>query len=197
MSMLKKNDILPAILAFVSTAILIALGFTWFNKINVQNAQDSEEGATAIANISKTNRNSVNTQPNSASFPAPNIVPQGTSIYINGSTRMILVNQALKKSFQRRFPGTAVITNADGSETGLELLRTGETDIAAILRPLTQAEEKQGFAAVTVDELTSKVDGEIVQETLYYAYREPANIEVEVFLGFALSAKGQEALINR
>ena len=187
-----------AILAFVSTVIFIALGFTWFNKINVQNASSSKEGAISLENTSKTTtRNSKNTQSSSTNFPAPSIVPQGTSVYINGSTRMILVNQALKKSFQRRFPGTAVIANADGSEVGLELLKTGETDIAAILRPLTQEEEKQGLAAVTVDELISRVDGEIVQESLYYIYREPANIEVEVFLGFALSSKGQEALVNR
>lgn len=197
MSILKKNDILPAILAFVSTIILVALGLSWFNKINARNAQDSRDGSTRIINTSRNNRNLSTSQASSTSFPAPNIVPQGTSVYINGSTRMILVNQALKKSFQRRFPGTAVIADADGSETGLELLRTGETDIAAILRPLTPEEKEQGLAAVTIDESTSRVDDQVVQEILYYVYREPANIEVEAFLGFALSSKGQAAIINR
>jgi len=197
MSMLKKSDVLPAILAFISTAILIAIGFTWFNKINIRNAIISKEGEAIAFTPTNTNINSVATQANSTSFPAPNIVPQGTSVHVNGSTRMILVNQALKKSFQRRFPGTAIITDADGSETGLELLRTGETDIAAILRPLTEDEKTQGFAAVPVDELVSRVDDKLVQEVFYYVYREPASIEVEAFLGFALSSKGQEALVNR
>lgn len=190
MSIFKKSDILPAILAFVSTAILIALGFAWFNKINTRNAKNPKGRGTSIA------RTTTTTQPSSTTFPPPNIVPQGTSVLINGSTRMIQVNLALKKSFQRRFPGTAVITNADGSDTGLELLRTGEIDLAAILRPLTQAEKEQGFAAVTVDELASEVDNQIVQDMLYYVYQEPANIEVEAFLGFALSSKGQKAIIN-
>lgn len=133
----------------------------------------------------------------SAFFAAPSIVPQGTSIRINGSTRMIQINQALKKSFQRRFPGTAIIANADGSETGIELLRTGEIDLAAILRPLSTEEKAQGLAAVTVDELISNLDENSVHEMFYYAYREPASVEVEIFLGFALSTQGQQAIVNR
>ncbi|WP_319420046.1 hypothetical protein [Pleurocapsa sp. FMAR1] len=31
----------------------------------------------------------------------------------------------------------------------------------------------------------------------YYIYRQPANTEVETFLGFALSPKGQLAIVNR
>lgn len=195
--MFKKSDILPAILAFISTAILIALGFAWFNKISTRNAENFEGKGTSVVRTTTTNRNSITTQTSSTSFPPPNIVPQGTSVRINGSTRMIQVNLALKKSFQRRFPGTAVITSADGSDTGLELLRTGEIDIAAILRPLTRVEKEQGFAAVTVDELVSEADNQVVQDMLYYVYQEPASIEVEAFLGFALSAKGQKAIVNR
>ena len=202
--MLKKNNILPSILAFISTVITIVIGFVWFNKIDTQNFDSSTNKpknentvATNGEKLSVTNINPRNKRSNSAVFAAPNIVPQGTSVRINGSTRMIGLNQALKKSFQRQFPGTAIITNADGSEVGIDLLRTGKIDLAAILRPLSNEEKAQGLATVTVDESILNTEDTPTSEVLYYAYRQPATIEVEAFLGFALSPQGQEAIANR
>ena len=200
--MLKKSDVLPSILALISTAIVVVLGFLWFNKIDAKNSSNSQNITTKNTATDKVESAPVDLTPkaiktNSSAFAAPSIVPQGTSVRINGSTRMIGINQALKKSFQRRFPGTAILTDADGSETGVDLLLTGEIDLAAILRPLTNEEKAQGLAVITVDESILNVDGQPISQAHYYAYREPANIEVEAFLGFALSPQGQKAVVNR
>lgn len=200
--MLKKSDVLPSILALISTAIVVVLGFVWFNKIDAKNSGNSKNITTENTATDRVESPAVDLTPkaikiNSSAFAAPSIVPQGTSVRINGSTRMIGINQALKKSFQRRFPGTAIITNADGSETGVDLLLTGEIDLAAILRPLTSEEKAQGLAVVTVDESILNVENRPISQVHYYAYREPANIEVEAFLGFALSPQGQKAIVNR
>ena len=207
--MLKKTDVLPLILALISTVIVILLGLVWFNKISNQNSgkvkssklNDSKSSTLDTATAGRENSAVRDIKPrdlaaDSKIFPAPTIVPQGTSVRINGSTRMIGINQALKKSFQRQFPGTAILTNADGSETGIDLLNTGEIDIAAILRPLTEAEKTQGLATITVDESLVETELDPISEVFYYAYQKPANIEVEAFLGFALSPQGQKAITN-
>ena len=200
--MLKKSDVLPSILALISTAIVVVLGFVWFNKIEAKNSSNYQNVTTKNTKTDAVESPVLNPTPkaiktNSSTFAPPSIVPQGTSVRINGSTRMIRINQALKKSFQRRFPGTAIITNADGGETGVDLLLTGEIDIAAILRPLTNEEKAQGLAVVTVDESMVNVEDKLIPQVHYYAYREPADIEVEAFLGFALSPQGQKAIVNR
>ncbi|WP_019508214.1 substrate-binding domain-containing protein [Pleurocapsa sp. PCC 7319] len=313
----QKNDTLPLILALISTILVMAVGFLWLKKINNSNISNN----TGNTNSSLPESSSTNSQANSKStstpssagttFTAPNIVPQGTAIAINGSTSLVQTNQALKKSFQRQFPGTAVITNAEGSETGIKMLKTGDIDLAAISRPLNDSEQVQGLVAVpivkdaiavfvgvnnpfrrgltnnqvvdifqgnltnwsqlggknqtirvlnrpqisgtrqvfqtqvlpegnfdtgsnfitmerdattpiiralgtdgisyatyaqvanqqtvriiAIDGLTPEANNYPYQRVLYYAYREPASLEVEAFLGYALSSQGQKAISN-
>lgn len=91
---------------------------------------------------------SINTP--AASFSPPNSLPSGTTVRIDGSTSMVTINQNLKRTFERQFLGTNVITNANGSQNGITDLLAGRTDIAAISRPLTAQEQSQGLVAVTV-----------------------------------------------
>jgi phosphate transport system substrate-binding protein len=71
-------------------------------------------------------------------------------VKIDGSTSMVQINQALKSSFERQFPGTTVNTNAGGSDKGIQDLIRGNVDVAAISRPLTFQETSQGLVAVPI-----------------------------------------------
>jgi len=83
-------------------------------------------------------------------FPRQASVPAGTTISIDGSTSMVLINQALKTSFPSTYPGTVVNTAATGSDNGIQALLGGSVNLAAISRPLTAAERSQGLAAIPV-----------------------------------------------
>ncbi|MDZ8235907.1 MAG: phosphate ABC transporter substrate-binding protein [Nostoc sp. ChiQUE01a] len=84
------------------------------------------------------------------SFSPPNSLPSGTTVRIDGSTSMVTINQNLKRTFERQFPGTNVVTNANGSQNGIADLLAGRTDIAAVSRPLTAQEQSQGLVALPV-----------------------------------------------
>ncbi len=86
------------------------------------------------------------TVPNS--FPFPTSVPSGTTVRVDGSTSMVKVNEALKQRFEQQFSGTNVELNAQGSDAALKALIDGKIDLAAIGRPLTQAEKAQGLVQV-------------------------------------------------
>lgn len=77
-------------------------------------------------------------------------VPAGTKVRIDGSTSMVTINQNLKNGFQAQFPGTTVVTSANGTEQGIRGLIAGSVDLAAISRPLTPQEQSQGLIAVPV-----------------------------------------------
>jgi len=83
-------------------------------------------------------------------FPREASVPAGTTISIDGSTSMVLINEALKTSFLNKYPGTVVNTAATGSDNGIQALLGGSVNLAAISRPLTAAEQSQGLVAVPV-----------------------------------------------
>ena len=85
-----------------------------------------------------------------ATFPPQQSVPAGTTVTIDGSTSMVLINEALKTSFPSTYPGTVVNTAATGSDNGLQALLGGSVNLAASSRPLTAAEQSQGLEAVTV-----------------------------------------------
>lgn len=83
-------------------------------------------------------------------FPLQQNVPAGTTISMDGSTSMVLINEALKTSFLSTYPGTVVNTAATGSDNGIQALLAGRVNLAAISRPLTAAEQSQGLEAVPV-----------------------------------------------
>jgi phosphate transport system substrate-binding protein len=85
-----------------------------------------------------------------AQFPLQQSVPAGTTISIDGSTSMVLINQALKAAFLQAYPGTVVNTSATGSDNGIEALLGGTVSLAALSRPLTAEEQQRGLVAVPV-----------------------------------------------
>jgi phosphate transport system substrate-binding protein len=85
-----------------------------------------------------------------AAFPPQQSVPAGTTITIDGSTSMVLINHALKAAFLNAYPGTVVNTSATGSDNGIEALLGGDITVAALSRPLTAEEQQRGLIAVPV-----------------------------------------------
>jgi phosphate transport system substrate-binding protein len=83
----------------------------------------------------------------STSFPVPQTVPSGTEVQLNGSTSMTKLNEALTERFKSQFPGTDVRVAYEGTDAALKALLNDEIDIAAIGRPLTDAETAQGLVA--------------------------------------------------
>ncbi|MGB3135320.1 MAG: phosphate ABC transporter substrate-binding protein [Nodosilinea sp.] len=79
----------------------------------------------------------------------PSVVP-GTTVSIDGSTSMVLINEALKAGFLQQYPGVQVNTAAIGSENGIQALLGGSVDLAASSRPLSSSEQSQGLVAVPV-----------------------------------------------
>lgn len=63
---------------------------------------------------------------------------------------MVTINVNLKNGFEKQFPGTAVTTTANGTDQGIQALKAGSVDIAAISRPLTPQELSSGLVAVPV-----------------------------------------------
>lgn len=88
--------------------------------------------------------------PTATNFPLLSSVPAGTTVTIDGSTSMVLINEALKASFQQQYPGTVVNTAAVGSDNGIQALLAGEVTVAAASRPLTAQEQSSGLVAVPV-----------------------------------------------
>ncbi|HIK44448.1 MAG TPA: phosphate ABC transporter substrate-binding protein [Leptolyngbyaceae cyanobacterium M65_K2018_010] len=85
-----------------------------------------------------------------SNFPLLASVAPGTTVSIDGSTSMVLINEALKAGFTQQYPDTQVNTAAVGSENGIQALLGGSVDIAASSRPLTPQEQALGLVAVPV-----------------------------------------------
>lgn len=196
--MFKKSDILPLILAFVSTILIVTMGFTWLEQSSVAGF-----GWESLRRSSKTKANPV-LQPkvdsssikgNKANrkFAVPVLVPQGTSVSINGSAKLKQINQTLRRSFHQQYPGTIIVTKADGTNTALDLLYSRDIDLVALDRPLSKAEKAAGLIAVPINNFdrhqSEKTD-------MYYVYQEPLDLDTETFLGYALSAKVRNAALD-
>lgn len=200
--MLKKSDILPLILAAISTALIVGLGYWWLTKINttkidgkseVTNNNAADDAATQAKHNSQLTTTTAS-DPQEV-FVMPAIVPEGTAVSINGSSKMARINQALSKSFHRQFPRTAIQTDADGNIQGIKLLTSSAIDIAAIDRPLSDQEKLAGLREIQIRP-HNPTNQEGKTPKLYYAYRQPATAEVSAFLGFVLSSQGQE-IVNQ
>lgn len=87
-------------------------------------------------------------QSSTTGFALPASVPSGTRININGSPSLSAINQAFKQQFESRYAGTQVNLSADGAEDALQAVDAGRVDLAAIARPLTDAEKARGLVAV-------------------------------------------------
>ncbi|XGV97176.1 MAG: DUF4912 domain-containing protein [Leptolyngbya sp. BL-A-14] len=82
-----------------------------------------------------------------SSFSPPAVVPNGTTVRIDGSSSMATINQALKKIYETQYPGTSITLAEEGSDAALKALLNGTVDLAAIGRPLTNQEKQQGLVA--------------------------------------------------
>lgn len=83
-------------------------------------------------------------------FPLLSSVAVSTTVRVDGSTSMVLINEALKAGFLKQYPGTQVSTAATGSENGIQALLVGSVDLAASSRALTPKEQSQGLVAVPI-----------------------------------------------
>ena len=75
------------------------------------------------------------------------------------------------------------------------ILRALETD-GISYATYAQVANQQTVRIIAIDGLTPEANNYPYQRVLYYAYREPASLEVEAFLGYALSSQGQKAISN-
>jgi phosphate transport system substrate-binding protein len=83
-------------------------------------------------------------------FTAPTNVASGTAVKISSSNSMTALSESLKSAFEKKFSGTEVKVEAGDSEAALKAVLDGTADLAAIGRPLTQAEKGQGLVQSTV-----------------------------------------------
>ncbi len=85
------------------------------------------------------------TTPASPTFKLPKALPSGTTLKVDGSSSMVVMNESLKNRLQEKFPGTTVDLAAIGTDKALKALLDGKGTIVAVGRPLTQAERDQGL----------------------------------------------------
>lgn len=144
MSQPKETTIL--ILSLLLTGAVLGGGFWFFTRnANVSSQPQSGTSPTDLTPLAP--------PPSPTEVTAlaePTKVPTGTRVKINGSTSMVGINEILKSRFQQRFHGTAIATNATGTEKGIAELLTGKIDLAAISRPLTADEQAQGLVAIPI-----------------------------------------------
>ena len=161
--MSQKNETLPLILALLMTGGIIGGGWWWFSQKSTDNIALKVEPAKTDGNNSQQNlptsidnlptspkTNSSNSSNSSNTFNLPQRVASGTLIKVNGSTSMVQINQGLQKGFEGKYSGTTVKTNAQGSGVGIDLLKSGQIDVAAISRPLKSSEKSQGLKQVAI-----------------------------------------------
>ncbi|MBF2028814.1 MAG: substrate-binding domain-containing protein [Oscillatoriales cyanobacterium C42_A2020_001] len=130
----------PSPIPYIALAlVLLASGYWWFNR---QSRSANSVSSTQTLGKSKAS--------SASAFPLPRSVPAGTVVDIDGSTSMVTINQNLKRTFEQQFPGTEVITEANGSNQGIQTLQAGMIDVAALSRPLTMQETAQGLEAVEI-----------------------------------------------
>ncbi|NJL48111.1 MAG: extracellular solute-binding protein, partial [Leptolyngbyaceae cyanobacterium SM2_5_2] len=84
-------------------------------------------------------------------FPVPQSVPAGTELAIQSSPNMGVAAQALKQGFEETYNGTAVNVEVTSSDQALQALQAGDVDLAAIGRPLTEAEMAEGLTTVPLE----------------------------------------------
>ena len=200
--MFKKSDILPLILAFFSTILIVTLGIAWLANKEIAGFGKIDLRQTRIARATNANKKSVTNSSAAISsdrrkFTLPVIVPQGTSVVINGSSELNQINQALRRSFHQQYPGTIISTNADGNDISLDLLYARNIDLLALDRPLNDSEKAAGLQAIPLDRVMPDKEAGLDLSDMYYVYLEPLSPDTEAFLGYALSVKGKQAILNR
>ncbi|MGD1908336.1 MAG: substrate-binding domain-containing protein [Leptolyngbyaceae cyanobacterium] len=89
------------------------------------------------------------TAPLPPTFTLPESLPADTTLTIDGSVSMAAINRTLIRRFEERFPGVTVVVQEQGTAAALQgLVAEGGPDLAAIGRPLDEAEHAQGFVEI-------------------------------------------------
>ncbi len=73
-----------------------------------------------------------------------------STVRIDGSGSMAAINTALQQTLSQQNPAIPVTAASSGTAAGLEALRQGKVDLAAIGRDLTDAERAEGFVAIPI-----------------------------------------------
>lgn len=84
----------------------------------------------------------------SAVFSLP--IANDKTLRIDGSDEMFAINQMLKQRYEKQFPDAEVDLRTNGTDTALKKLLNDEIDLAAIGRPLTQAEKARGLIEIPI-----------------------------------------------
>ena len=103
--------------------------------------------AIALATLSQT---TLLAQAGTETFTPPASLESDTSLLIDGSSSMQSMNEALTEQFLERYDNAEVDSATSGTDIALERLQSGEINLAAIGRPLTEEEENAGFVSVPV-----------------------------------------------
>src|SRR4028119_1083229 len=80
----------------------------------------------------------------------PKSLPSGTTVKVDGSSSMRVINEALRKGFEEKFPDTKVELASGRTDEALAALERGDINMAAVGRPLTDKEKAQGLVATPV-----------------------------------------------
>ncbi len=84
-------------------------------------------------------------------FPVPDSVPADTKIRISsGADNMNAISEALRQGFEEEYPGSQVAITRKNTSAAIQDVLNDNADLAAISRPLTDAEKAQGLFAVPV-----------------------------------------------
>jgi phosphate transport system substrate-binding protein len=82
-------------------------------------------------------------------FPEVGNVGKDVNVRMQGSKNIEPLNQSLKQGFEKKTGAKASLTNA-GTTAALAAVAAGKADIAAIGRPLTDAEKAKGLVSVPI-----------------------------------------------
>jgi ABC-type phosphate transport system substrate-binding protein/tetratricopeptide (TPR) repeat protein len=83
-------------------------------------------------------------------FTPPTSLAEGTTITIDGTPAMAVINRSLEAGFEQQYPGSDVVITVSDDEAALQALESGKADLAAIGRPLTEAELAQNLTEIPV-----------------------------------------------
>ncbi|MDF5716610.1 MAG: DUF4912 domain-containing protein [Rhizonema sp. NSF051] len=83
-------------------------------------------------------------------IPLPTSLPSGTTVKVDGSSSMKVINEALSKQFEQKYAGTKVDLASNGTDKALAAIQRGDINIAAVGRPLTNQEKAKGLVATPV-----------------------------------------------
>jgi phosphate transport system substrate-binding protein len=138
----------PPPIVYIGGALALAgLGYFAFSKLSGNNSNPS---SPLVPIASNDNVNVPSGSEIKPVFEVPATVTKGNVIKIGGATSMAQINQSLKTSFEKKFPGVQALAIASSSGKGLTDLAAGSIDVAGVSRELTGVETAQGLVSVPI-----------------------------------------------